>query len=180
MTVRPTRSRDTQKSRLYAAENAAFPAKFGPAMSWDEARAYIDGVFRSHWMRTRYPGAAQRWRLNLIRLSDGRSRTSAGANASYIALPRWSRTPIVILHEIGHVIAPPRAWHGHEYAAIYLKLVSQFLGRASHDRLRAEFKRHRVRYAPPRVGRKLSEEERAVLVARLAAYREQRAVAAVA
>lgn len=169
------RRRDAQKARCYAAENAAFDGLKAPPLSWDQTRAFVDRVFRSKWMEQRYPHAARRWRLNCIRLGKGREGTRALAGPGGITLPGWSRQPAIILHEIGHVLAPVASRHDHEWAAIYLKLVSRFMGKENHDRLRSSFREHRVRYTPPRKGRTLTPEQRAELVARLQRYRAQRA-----
>lgn len=155
-------ARDSQKSKVYRAENAARTIVGDKAITDRIAAwAFVEKVERDAWFRRTYG----RWRF---RISDGRGTRIARGGGGWLNLPRWSRTPMVMLHEIAHNVAPYACHHDWRYCAIYLRLVRHFMGREVHDVLRAQFREHGVRYKRPRV---LSPEQRAVLVERLARLR---------
>ncbi len=137
--------RDTQRAKLYRAEDALRRA-IGDVAIRDKiaAWAFIEKVERDAWFRRRF-GRRQ------FRVLDGRGTSSAWSCGSTLNLPRWSRTPVIMLHEVAHCVAPHGCRHGWEFAAVYLKLVRHFLGREVHDKLRASFRERRVRYKKPRV-----------------------------
>lgn len=144
-----TRPRDSQRAKLYRAEDAVFQ-KSKPAEYTDlrDVQAYADKVLKSKWVRRTFPHAPY-----LVRVVDGRGRRRAAAfrGSNRIAMPRWSRSRWTVLHELAHIFTPGHfAAHGREYAATYLLLVRHFLGTAAHAELRASFKEHRVKYTKKR------------------------------
>jgi hypothetical protein len=87
----------------------------------------------------------------------------------------------VVLHEMAHEVRhyrrdrfTPEAAHGWQYAATYLDLVMWFMGSEAHDKLKAAFKKHKVKFSKPRTGRLLSAEEKQVLRDRLAKARSDK------
>lgn len=136
--------RDSQRSRLYAAERTLRAGRKFPSV--EACQEYVDSVLASSsWMR-RFP------RVRAIRVTDGRGRRHAGAfvNSAKIALPKWSRSRLIILHELAHHAAPRSApAHGPEFARIYLDLVLEFLGPVTAQKLADAFVVHRVRVSPP-------------------------------
>lgn len=133
------RPRDTQRAKLYRAERAVpHPAEF---KTMDQCQAFIDQVLRSRWVATR-------WRKTLVALpGKGYSRAVAYPDRGTIQLPLWSRSKLVICHEIAHHLTPSTyAWHGPEYAGVYLMLVKHVIGDEAYDALRASFKANHVRY----------------------------------
>lgn len=192
------RPRDSKRSAVYAAENEAFgqrpkgdlatscyphPKAVDRFETLPEVRAYIVRVMSSKrfekiigrriWFD---PKAA-------VRVKDGRGRKSACCwSYRRFSFPMFSRTRWIILHEIAHGATglkhrEPVAAHGREFCAVYLELVRYWIGKEAHDALREQFKQHKVPYAPKRKGRKLSPEEREVLVERLAAARAAKVAA---
>lgn len=166
--------RDTQRSRVYAAENE-FRRVIGDKQFHEQLGylMFVEKVERSKWFRQKYGARA-------FEVKDGRGRTSAGAWGSrHITLPKWARTPVVILHEIAHCVTHTEhdsvAGHGWEYVAIFLDLVRHFLGVEAHGKFRTILKQHRVRMRAKRV---MSPEQKAAMVARLAPYRKGAKVAA--
>lgn len=78
--------------------------------------------------------------------------------------------PWVILHEIAHLgVHPDKAWHGREFAKLFLTLIKRFLGPEAARTLRQEYSNNRVKYRTPP---NLSDEERA---RRAAAFKERMA-----
>jgi hypothetical protein len=161
------RVRDTQKSRVYAAEDA-FRRLIDDRAIVDRvaAWAFIEKVERDKWFRRTYG-------VWSFRIKDGRGTRIARGGYGRLNLPRWSRTPVVMLHEISHNVTGAfecrGGAHGWEYCRAMLALVRHFLGREAHDKLRACYRERRVRYKRPRV---LSEGQRTALAQRLAAYRQ--------
>lgn len=170
--------RDMQRSKLYKAEQAwraaigdkQFPTKLA---AW----AFIERVERSKWFRRTYG-------VRKFNVHDGRGRTSAAAWGSRnITLPRWSRTPAVILHEIAHCVTNTEhgqvgvAGHGWQYAHEYLRLVRHFMGVEAYRKLRGHFVVGRVRYKKPRTGRPMTEAQMVAFAKMRAALTERRAAA---
>jgi len=164
-------ARDTQKKKLYAAERTAEMLRWWdakPMGTMVEVWVFLDRVRKDKWFRRHYGT----WNF---RVGDGRgARIARGGyngrslfkeHIAYLKLPAWARTPLIILHEISHGVTIQKhgtqiAWHGREYAAIYLDLVRHFLGTEAGDRLRASYKAKGVKHRPKRV---LSPEQLVVM-----------------
>lgn len=175
--------RDTQRKRVYDAENAAFPdnPKEGqpthPAVK--DVEVFVKKVWSSKRVQNAWPIATGSF-TNLPRVKDGRGCRKASAHGTWaISMPMWSRREWVILHELAHIITTrenfwPKdkvASHGWEFCEIYLKLVLYIMGREAHDALKASFKKHNVKFKKPIKRAPLSPERKAELVAKLAEYR---------
>lgn len=163
------RSRDSQMSKLYAAERKhSLWSEESQYDSISHVQVWVDSICKSRWFKNRYPHYAlsqsrQTIFLNAsergIKVLDGRGRRKAcGSNRGYIKLPVWSRSDLVILHEIAHVVTrregyhgPLPAFHGREFCANYLSLVRRFLGKEAGDELKEHFKKGRVKYTRKRL-----------------------------
>ena len=171
------RARDSQRSKVYAAETKAFEAEPVDLPEVADVERFIAHVCSLGRVRESFPELGAR----TITVGDGRRRRSACADSRGVNMPRWSRRRWLVLHELSHTIMGRRhrnaVSHGWQYAEIYLLLVRHVLGVPAHDRLKAEFKAHRVRFREPRKRAPLSPERRAALVATLAAAREMRQAA---
>lgn len=163
--------RDSQRQKLYNAEHSTPTWKAGhaePFTDLKDVERYVKRVIRSKFWDQQVNG-----RCHVPRIGDGRGRRSAYGNSGEVVFPRWARFPMVILHELAHTAICRThhhsrvAAHGHEFAAMFLKLVSRFMGTQVHDELKASFKAHGVRFRPKRK-RVMTEEQRQVLRARLA------------
>ena len=147
-----TRPRDSQQSKLYRAEVAAFGESREEFGSVGEMQAYIDQTLRTRWFRNR-------WRTKRVTVTDGRMRRRGGASYSYagwdpgwqLKMPRRTRCEWYLLHELAHVVTPGHcASHGREYARNYLALVRRFMGEDAHVKLRDSFRKHKVKWHPKR------------------------------
>lgn len=191
-----TRPRDSQRQKVYVAENRATRWTGTPRselMTISECQAYIDKVLASKWLRSQ---ADLRSRLAAIDKRGGVAVIAGrgGANATFdvrysqswgevyretrpsISLGVRTRQPYLLLHELSHILQPSgSAFHGWEFCDILLRLVRHFLGADLHARLKAEFKAERVRFTAPRAKREMSPEQRALLTQRLAAARAAKA-----
>ncbi len=138
-----------------------------PIPSVKEVQDYVDKVTRSRWFKARWPRYAySKGKMVMtyggkfikqphgIVVLDGRRRRSAyGSSNGSIAMPRWSRSELVILHEIAHVVTGSsrkiRA-HGRYYCSNFLALIRHELGTEAADEMKQLFKEHRVRYVRPK------------------------------
>jgi putative metallohydrolase (TIGR04338 family) len=145
--------RDFQRTKVYRAEKKhskspdvfwhdadtwdGFRADSNGAMSFEETKTYVDKIARSrYWRRT----------LGMprgIAVRDGRGRRNAGAfGSAIIKLPRWSRHPLVILHEMAHCATDKSdtSAHGATFCRNFLGLVKRFMGREDWLELKTLFK----------------------------------------
>lgn len=150
------RPRDTQRSRLYAAEMIVRRGQEFTSVA--EMQQYVDTVVARRWFRSR-------WGSRSVEVRDGRGFRRATCyprgDSAVVYMPRRSRCQLVLLHEIAHAVQPPgTAWHGPEFCRIYLALVRHFMGQAEGTLLLAAYRAKRVRY---RVARQVEgfREERA-------------------
>lgn len=165
------RPRDSQRSKVYAAERDAFPrSEIGPQWkTLGEVEAWIEKkVLTSAYVRKNYA-------IGYVGLRPGKGCRNAFANPDTyeITLPLWARKEWVVLHEISHLIVSSRkhAFHGWKFCEVYLDLVRHCMGKEVHDRLKAEFKARNVKFTAPRAKRQLTEEQKAVLRERMAKAR---------
>lgn len=163
--------RDVQKSRVYRAEDCMVERHAKPFTTMLEVWTYCERVERDPWFRRHYG-------RRKFRIKDGRGTRIARGGWDKLNLPRWSRKPLVILHEIAHCVAPAGCRHGWEFCAEFLKLVRHFMGKDVHDRLRAAMRVHRAKYKRPMQKRVLSEFEKAALRDRLEQWRAKQEMAA--
>lgn len=146
------RPRDNQRQKLYNAEKEAFGYQHPPldplppfcellgSGDLPTCQAWVDSLCRERWFQSRW-GRVQ---ITVHPKQSGRPSARYGGG---VFLPKWSRMPWLILHEVAHVLCHSRyAGHGPEYAAIYLTLVEHHLGTAAARHLREMFRKHRVNY----------------------------------
>jgi putative metallohydrolase (TIGR04338 family) len=166
------RPRDQQRSRVYRAEDLAMKclgASNERLEAIEQVQAYVVRLMATEWFRRTYHP-----RPLYIQVTDGRGRRSACAMGSNrICMPRWSRSELVILHEVAHCLlavdysrSRECGAHGWRFAEIYLALVRNRMGTEAERALREAFRKQRVRYTEPRV---ITEEERAKMAERFLA-----------
>jgi putative metallohydrolase (TIGR04338 family) len=162
-------ARDSQRSKVYAAERAAFPQR-NENLTTAEAQAIIDKWSSSAYLRKRYPRAAYP-----LEVRDGRGRRNAAYLGHYspsengylshgryaIAIPKWGRSKWVLAHEFAHHLVGMRdgAWHDWKFVEAYLYVVRVFLGKGTEETLKAEMKARRVKWRKP-VKRQMTDEQR--------------------
>lgn len=142
---RDGRPRDSQRSRVYAAERA-WAAEMGYPNRGDfadraEVQAYVDRVTRSRWWLDR-GGRRQ------ITVSPGKKRGAFSYNGrAEISVPRAMMRRWVVLHELAHQLSPRHeASHGRTFARRYLAVVQHYLGTDAAKALRRHFREHKVRW----------------------------------
>lgn len=114
------RPRDSQRSALYRWERA-LPGWPGPRFSLADCQGLVNRIWHD-------AGTGSRPEVR-----DGRGRRHACycPSTHQIRLPRWSRSRMIVLHEIAHALLRRRedlAWHGPEFAGVYLDLLVRHAG----------------------------------------------------
>ncbi len=96
--------------------------------------------------------AARRWRISCPRVLNGGGHRNAAfydGHPGAIALPKWGRQPIVVLHEVAHAVLQTHcrdvAAHGPEFTTVCLDLWAAFI--PGFDKVKA---RHMGREQRPR------------------------------
>lgn len=182
------RQRDSQRSKVYAAETATHGWRTPKtAKTIEECSAYAHKVLADAVVRRHYP-LAKSMSTSLV-VVGGRRRggsympTYFDWSTGYTSKPTISlgvaaRSEWVILHEIAHaIVGHDHAWHGPEWVECYLFLVRRFLGVELHDLLKANLVERGVRVKPKAKRAPLSPERKAELSQRLAAARAAKAAA---
>jgi hypothetical protein len=130
---RRKKPRDFQRTRVYRWEAAHVLPHAAQPLTLEACRTLVATVFR--WADRPAPI-----------VSDGRGRRHACGSPEAIKLPRWARTPAIVLHECAHGLA--RDMHGPEFVATYVELLARFAGFDA-DELRASLERSKVMMAGP-------------------------------
>jgi putative metallohydrolase (TIGR04338 family) len=165
------RARDSQRSRVYLADNALKPfATMLPGVK--DVEEFVADLWASKRFQAAFPSALIR---GVPRVGDGRGRRKACGNAVEIKIPLWARRSDVVIHELAHTLTRRKfgygsdiASHGWQFCETYLTLTRIVLGGIAERALRDAMKKHRVRFKPKR---KMSDEQRAACAARLSVYR---------
>ena len=140
-------NRDTQRSKVYAAELEAFPTMNRVGMSFEQTKAYVKIVISSD-----YYAAHKGWKR--IKVKDGRGCRSAlyFPCQRAVALPKWSRTPHVIIHEMAHALThrtvDDSVGHHGTFCTHYANMIAELVSLDDAQRLVAMFIKHRVLYQP--------------------------------
>ena len=137
--------RDFQRSKVYDSESRLdFYGKYR-IDDIHALRKYVSDVSVDSEFGKRYPCY-----YNSIRVKDGRHcRMATGSPAGYINMPRWSRSKLVILHEIAHVVSPCEEVHGERFCGNFLWLVHKFMGEQYYLDLRGSFMAVGVKFIDP-------------------------------
>lgn len=177
--------RDSQRQKVYDAERCVQRnATKADAMTIAECQAMVDKILASTYVRRHYERAEKIvTRYGTVKVVPGRNGGMArGFDVYYdggrhvggpvIALGIWARQEFVVIHEVAHHLAGLHERHGWRFVACELDLVRHFLGADVHDRLKASFRKHRVRFTAPRPKRVLTDEQRAAALRNLTATRK--------
>jgi putative metallohydrolase (TIGR04338 family) len=145
--------RDTQKSRVYDAEDLAqinLNGKCrGQTIANADLQAFVDKVLTKATVRRRWPSHGRPGGITARLKRGGSAYGKAGVRE--IMLPLFARNEWVILHEIAHVLhnhPHDEAPHGPEFVRIEMFLIEQALGKDAAQAFKAACKEKRVRIAP--------------------------------
>lgn len=145
------RPRDSQRAKVYAAENAA--AKELELLTY-QVNPYslmgdINDIQRSRWARNRNPD------LRFMPFCVARTKYPVRCWAvDFLEYPMRqlilglgkASTPLHVVHAVVHYLQPrDSAFHGPEFARLYLQATRRFLGEEERDALARAFREHRVK-----------------------------------
>ena len=140
--------RDSQRSKVYKAERT-LPQYRQNGMSIEDVREFVDKIMDSNWLKGKYPYA---YGHSKVIVKDGRGRRKAGGCFTYITMPKWSRSKLVVLHELAHSITERQyvgcqvASHGREFCSILISLTRRWISKDVGRALKAAFKKYRVKH----------------------------------
>jgi putative metallohydrolase (TIGR04338 family) len=160
------RLRDSQRSKVYNAERLAFSIqKFynNTGMSTKDIEDFIHKMITTPSLVRRYhnefyskydqdkPMNEKRpWKIHV---KAGQGVRYARGGRYGIIIPGWARNYYVICHELAHTISIRKyeetksiAAHGWEFCEIYLNLVRFMINIDDHNKLKASFKEHKIKY----------------------------------
>lgn len=132
------RERDTQRQRVYDAENASGLNPWKQTIANSDLQAWVDGVLDRRAIRSR-------WGVVRVRVELTHGRGAHAVGSGLIRASRAGRNEYVLLHEIAHTLTYGHAGHGPEFAGVLLFLVKTVMGRDAHAALLASMRQHRVR-----------------------------------
>lgn len=108
---------DSQRSALYTWERSLPQYTAAGPMTLDECKALIAKVWADY-----RPGSIP------PKVTDGRGTTWAKGASWRINLPRWARSPLVVLHEVAHGLSMTSDdWHGPVFATLCLELWGKYV-----------------------------------------------------
>jgi len=147
--------RDSQKQKLYDAEAEVFGYR-GESMGRNfgtikNTRDFIEKeIFQDTWFRACFGNHSKVYDMEINQTWGSRSRYYVGSrNEMRISSDRgfYEKT---ILHELSHCLVPPKCFapHGPLFAAIYLSLVSKFMGNNKAQELAKQFLLNKVKFTP--------------------------------
>lgn len=143
----PLRPRDSQRRKLYMSERKH--------RLWSEATMVASEVESfAHLvidlLRTADPQLAARNGFDkhypLVKLLKGNGSCWARQSDRSINMRPWGFKPLVIIHEIAHIVAGCEHQHSTEFARVYIRLVSIVLGQREGNELAYAFNEGRVRH----------------------------------
>ena len=132
--------RDFQRSKVYAAErkmktwyNDAVISQL-PTVEWNTFLIYVRDITMTSWWKSRFG----RDYYHIV-VRDGRAQRRATGGFGSIDMPRWSRSPIIICHELAHAVGNWGDKHGPEFCERFLWIVYNQLGEEAYLDLRSCF-----------------------------------------
>ncbi len=148
------RSRDNQRSKVYAWERAAV-VRLGEAASLyepdfktlEECEEFMRPIWRKERGRV---GLARQKAPELSRNLWGQ-RSAMAMDDHTIKLPKWARSRWVILHEMAHRLTPDDEAHGPRFVGVLIGLVARWAGYSA-DELMQLADEHGVKYSVRSIG----------------------------
>lgn len=152
--------KDVQRSRCYRAEQALsvgsqYEYRNGRRyrktfMTIDQCQALVDSIAADPWVQATFPVGNSRWTpARRMRVQAGRNGGWAMPATGQISLGVWARQPLVVIHEVTHILVGTQVLggaHGPVFCNALLALVHRFMGAEIGERLRRSYVSHGVEY----------------------------------
>jgi hypothetical protein len=174
-------TRDSQRSKVYAAERSwehdlehGGRDRFEHFATNAECKRYVNNLLKRKRIKKKYMNFFNGYIFHHgINVTHGGRNGWAHSYGGTIRLSPAARYSSVLLHELAHELMPRSVHHDWRYAATMLDLVRQVLGKDEERALKAEYRKHRVKYRKP-IKRHITPEQRAILVERIKVARAAR------
>ena len=161
--------RDSQKYRLYRAEEflaGKFCRRFDTVA---DAHAYANKLLNDPWIREHYPYAPK-----AVRVIHKNGAGVAEALTKLIRLPKWAYTIPTLLHEITHIIVqhgvkrghlPSKegASHGRAFCRVMHHLIEHYICEEAATELKVQYKARGIKWQKTRTSPVMTAERLAVL-----------------
>lgn len=129
---------------MYSAEDAV-ESSIGPSLRrWKAVEAFAQSILDDE--RTRDTFGVLPSEITLLRRSRSATASLAVPATTTIAIRDGSWSPLVVIHELAHLIAFDDGDHGPQFAGIELWLVRRHCGFESYLALADQFDIHKVDY----------------------------------
>lgn len=134
--------KDRNRQAVYDAETAA-SRECGVGEEFVKVRhcqMYVDYVLGSKWTIDRFGEIS-------VNVEEGRSKQKSYARGNLIRLMKGPRhkNELTLLHELAHIIVPSSAEsHGRFWRAVYLDMMSMFMGEGEAETMRLHFENARL------------------------------------
>lgn len=160
------RTRDSQRSKLYKAEQVLFD-RF-ELNNIDDVKKYVKTVTDSKYFQKHFG-------VFVFTVKDGRGTSDAYSAGRKLNFPLWSRKKAIVLHEICHSIIDKKylsvAPHGPQFCKTYLLLVKHFLGKECYEELKQSIKLNKVKFSVRKKNVSPNKPKRTMPVAAIEALR---------
>ena len=144
---------DSQRERLYTAENQVKASLRDPLPTISEMQDYVDGILRSRWSQD-YFGSRMLTPITVVgKRRWNQRRANARCFTSEISMSKELRSKFVLIHEVCHILTDRfygqrmSEGHGPEFATFELMLVNHFLGTEDCQELLEAFARNGVTHS---------------------------------
>lgn len=118
------RGRDRQRSRVYAWERQCQGALLRKeTMTLVEVEAFASKV----WLAERARYGRGRMAVPAVRHGAGQRRALANTGKHMISMPKFSRNPYYVLHELAHLLTPDNEAHGPRFVGVVIGLAARWL-----------------------------------------------------
>lgn len=120
-----SRRRDSQRSRVYAWERKATPLSVWEPVfkTVEEAGAWLAPIWRKERGRVGQSFAP----MPAVKPGHWGQRRALAHHNHTISLPKWARSPWVVLHEAAHRLTPDDEAHGARFVGVLIGLACRHL-----------------------------------------------------
>lgn len=139
--------RDSQMTKLYKAENEAYPLDSLKKLSNKECTDFVNKIKSSGYYNTQEG-------FKLVRVTFPKGDNLCAMWDPYdnrLTLPPWAKCKFVILHELSHALCDSIytdiADHGKEFCTVFLNMVHCYMSKAKAEVLEEVFTKRGVKYA---------------------------------
>lgn len=129
--------RDSQRARVYKAENELVWYRTREFDSLEEVERYVNSLTGKAWFKKMY-GSRK------VKVEPKRNNAKARGGYGTVWLPRWAWTKGIIAHEVAHAVKYTDPWHSPVFCGHFIFLVEKTMGADKAMDLKRAFLRNKV------------------------------------